>query len=58
MVPNKDESGREQSGKHIKHFRYCFSNLGTEAGTEKPVRKTKSVMRDIENDPIRSEILR
>ena len=50
----RDESSRERSGKHPNHFCYCifFSETGT--GAETPVGKTKSDIRDVGNETIRS----
>ena len=58
LQEGRDENGRERSGKHSNHSRYCIFNLGMEAGTGKPIGKMKSVTRYIKSETFRSGICR
>jgi len=54
----RDESGRDRSGKYPNHFRFHIFIRKRKQERESSVGKTKSVIRDIGNGTIRSEVCR
>jgi hypothetical protein len=53
-VHDRDESGRERSGKPLNHSCNHIFLPGTGAGTGKPDGKTKAILRDIGRETYRS----